>query len=317
MSIKEVQYKLPKELREILENIFTSSQLDSIYRSYDNGRNSSFRINNLKGQTKDVMKELMEKKIKAYSHPIIKSAFIVKGNKDTELKKLDSYKQGKIYLQNISSMLPAYLLELAENQAILDMCAAPGGKSLLMAEITNDKAIIFANDINKIRRERLTYNINKQGATSIVVVGNDGCTIGKGLNKYFDRILLDAPCTGEGIIHLKNNKKFRGWSERKVKSLVKLQKKLIESAYNALKQGGVIVYSTCTLNPFENEGVIDYILSKYDDLVIEKISLGFQNEKEGITSCYGKEYNMELRKSLRIIPNENMEGFFIAKLRKC
>lgn len=316
MSIKEVKNYLPKELIEILEKIYTTKQLDDIYKSFYRGRNTSFRINNLKGNSREVMEELRLNKIKAHNHPIIKNAFIVKDKKESVLRKLEVYKYGKIYLQNISSMLPPLFLDLKEDIVILDMCAAPGGKSLYMADLTKNKATILANDLNDIRRERLNYNIEKQGATSIISLSSDGCTLGKRLNKYFDRILLDAPCSGEGVIKLTSQKSFNGWNKRKVQLASRLQKKLIDSAYNALKPGGVMVYSTCTLNTFENEEVINYAIEKYKDLKLEFIDLNLPNIIRGKTNFNNKEYNEELYKTIRIIPNEYMEGFFIAKLIK-
>ncbi|MGL5379578.1 RsmB/NOP family class I SAM-dependent RNA methyltransferase [Clostridium sp.] len=316
VSIKEIKYSLPKEFIEVLENIFTDRQLDMIYRSYGNGRNTSFRVNKIKGNVKEVMDELNKNKIKAVNHPKINNTFIIKGSKESFIRKLDVYKAGKIYLQNPSSMLPPLFLDLDKKQTILDLCAAPGGKSLFMADLTNNESTIFANDVNEIRRERLNYNAEKQGAESIIIVGSDGCSVGKRLNNYFDRVLLDAPCSGEGTIHLKNKKNYNGWSEKRVKSCVKLQKRLIESAYLSLKQGGVMIYSTCTLNPFENEEIIEYILNKHSDLKLEKINLDYKNVIPGLKGYKDKNYIKDMNKSLRIIPNDVMEGFFIAKLKK-
>ena len=316
MSIKEVKNYLPTELIEILETIYSTRQLDTIYRSFCKGRCTSFRINGLKGNSNEVMEELMSKKIKAVNHPLLKNAFIVKDKKENTLRKLEVYKYGKIYLQNISSMLPPLFLDLREDNIILDMCAAPGGKSLFMADLTNNKATILANDVNEVRRERLNYNIEKQGASSVIAFGSDGCTIGKRLNRYFDRILLDAPCSGEGILKFNSNKSFNTWSMRKVHLSSKLQKRLIDSAYHALKPGGIMVYSTCTLNPFENEEVINYALEKYQDLSLDKIDINIPNAIRGLTAYDGKVYNNEIEKTIRIIPNEYMEGFFIAKILK-
>ncbi|WLF70686.1 RsmB/NOP family class I SAM-dependent RNA methyltransferase [Clostridium septicum] len=316
MSIKEIQYRLPDDFIKILEKIFTRCQLDTIYKSYENGRSTTFRVNKLKGNTKEVMDELSSHRIKAVNYSKLNNTFIIKGSKESSLKKLKIYNEGKIYLQNISSMLPPLFLDVKEGQTILDMCAAPGGKSLLMADMTSNKATIFANDINEIRRERLNYNAEKQGAESIIILGTDGRTIGKRLNDYFDKILLDAPCSGEGIIHIRNFRKFNGWTEKRVRNCVKLQKQLIESAYNALKENGVMIYSTCTLNPFENEEIVEYILNKHKDLKLEKINLDLPNVIRGITRYEDKFYRKDLKNSIRIIPNEIFEGFFIAKFRK-
>lgn len=316
MSIQEVKNNLPEELIEILEEIYTIGELDSIYRSFDRGRYTSFRINTLRGNYKEVSEDLIKNKIKFNNYHYIKNAFTSRDSRENNFKQLKSYEEGKIYLQNISSMIPACYLNLKKGMTILDMCAAPGSKSTQIADITNNRCTILANDINEIRRKRLQYNIEKQGATSVIVLGSDGRALGKRLKGYFDRVLLDAPCSGEGTLHFKNNKKLLTWSEKKIKEYSKNQKKLIDSGYIALKDNGVLVYSTCTLNPYENEEVISYALNKYNDLKLEKVNFESKNIKRGLINFREKNYGDEMKKTLRIIPNEYCEGFFIAKLIK-
>jgi len=316
LSIQEVKNSLPEELIEILEEIYTTGELDSIYRSFDRGRYTSFRINTLKGNYKEVTDELTRNKIKFKNYHYIKDTFTSRDSKAKIYTKLDIYKEGKIYLQNISSMLPVEFLELKEDIKILDMCAAPGSKSTQIATITENKANIIANDINDIRIKKLEYNIEKQGATSVIILGSDGRALGKRMMDYFDRVLIDAPCSGEGRIHLKDNKKLLYWSDKKVKKYSKNQKKLIDSGYLALKDNGILIYSTCTLNPYENEEVINYALNKYKDLTLEKITFQDKNIKEGLTQYKGNKYKNVMKNALRIIPNEYCEGFFIAKLIK-
>ncbi|MBQ6820385.1 MAG: RsmB/NOP family class I SAM-dependent RNA methyltransferase [Clostridium sp.] len=316
MSIKELKNYLPSELIDILEKIYTKGQLDMIYRSFYNGRHISFRVNGIKGNTNEVIDELRNKKIKAVNHQLIKNAFIIDDRKESELRNLESYVQGKIYISNISSMLPPLSLELEEDNIILDMCATPGDKSLFIADLTNNKATILSNDDNEIRRERLNDDINKYGASCIISFGSDACTIGKRLNKYFDRILLNAPCSVEGTYKYNSNKSFNNWSKKNISIYSKLQKNLIDSAYNALKPGGIIVYSTCALNPYENEEVINYILEKYKDLHLERINIDLDNVISGLIEYDEVKYNEELKNSIRIIPNDYMEGVFIAKLVK-
>ena len=316
MSIQEVKNNLPKELIEILEEIYTIGELDSIYRSFDRGRYTSFRINTLMGNYKEVSEELIRKKIKFNNYHYIKNAFTSKDSKENIFRQLECYEEGKIYLQNISSMIPVCFLDLKKDVNVLDMCAAPGSKSTQIADISNNRCTILANEINEIRRKRLEHNIEKQGANSVIVLQSDGRALGKRLKGYFDRVLLDTPCSGEGTIHLQKNKKLINWSEKKVREYSKNQKKLIDSGYLALKENGILVYSTCTLNPYENEEVISYALNKYRDLRVEEITFEIKNKKLGLTKFRDKFYGEEMRKTLRIIPNEYCEGFFVAKLIK-
>lgn len=316
MSIQEVKNNLPKELIEILEEIYTIGEIDSIYRSFDRGRYTSFRINTLIGNYKEVSDELTQNKIKFKNYHYIKNAFTSRDSKENVFRNLKAYEEGKIYLQNISSMIPVCYLDLKKDMTILDMCAAPGSKSTQIADITNNRCTIIANDINEIRRKRLEHNIEKQGAASVIVLGSDGRALGKRLKGYFDRVLLDAPCSGEGTLHFKRNKKLLTWNDKKVREYSKSQKKLIDSGYLALKDNGILVYSTCTLNPYENEEVISYALNKYKDLKLEKITFEANNKKTGLTKFKEKRYSEEMKKTLRIIPNEYCEGFFVAKLIK-
>ena len=316
MSIQQVKNNLPRELIEILEEIYTIGELDIIYRSFDRGRYTSFRINTLMGNYKEVSEELIKKKIKFNNYHYIKNAFTSRDSKENVFRELECYEKGEIYLQNISSMIPVYFLELKDGVNVLDMCAAPGSKSTQIADITNNRSTILANEINEIRRKRLEHNIEKQGASSVIVLQSDGRALGKRLKGYFDRVLLDAPCSGEGTIHLRKNRKLINWSEKKVRENSKNQKKLIDSGYLALKDNGILVYSTCTLNPYENEEVISHALNKYKDLKLEKITFEAKNKIIGLTGFKDKFYGEEMKKTLRIIPNEYCEGFFMAKLIK-
>ena len=208
LSIQEVKNNLPKELIEILEEIYTTGELDSIYRSFDRGRYTSFRINTLMGNYKEVSEELIKRKIKFNNYNYIKNAFTSKDSKENVFRELECYEEGKIYLQNISSMIPVCFLDLKKDINVLDMCASPGSKSTQIADITNNRCTILANEINEIRRKRLEHNIERQGANSVIVLQSDGRALGKRLKGYFDRVLLDTPCSGEGTIHLQKNKKL-------------------------------------------------------------------------------------------------------------
>lgn len=175
----------------------------------------------------------------------------------------------------------------------------------------NNSGNIVANEIDKIRIEKLKYNIRMQGATDVEIINYDGSTLYKNYSGEFDKVLIDTPCSGEGRFEIDNPKSYSNWSNKLVNDLVKIQQRLIESAVKCCKSGGIIVYSTCTLNKYENEKIIDYALRNYD-VRIDEISVNLHNIINGDT----KGSNKELSKTLKIIPNENFEGFYIAKLVK-
>lgn len=167
---------------------------------------------------------------------------------------------------------------------------------------------ILANELDEIRIQKLKYNIEQQGA-KIVTVNNDyGEKIGVKYTKRFDKILLDTPCSGEGRFIAKDAKSYRNWSPKKVLELVKIQKKLLRSAYEALKPNGIMVYSTCTLNVKENDEIIKWALDEFD-LELLPIQLELKASELAILDS-------NIRQAIKILPSKNMEGFFVAKMMK-
>lgn len=316
MEIKNAAYKLSKEFLETLYNIYSPVTVDSILKSFIDGRKTTLRVNKLKTTVNDVQRELRSNGIGFSNSSFLKEAFILNKARESQITKLNCYKEGSIYIQNLSSMLPPTFLDLEKGQSILDMCAAPGGKTTEIASIIDNQGEITANEINIIRRERLKYNVQKQGASCIEVIGMDGKILGDTFEEKFDRVLLDAPCSGEGTIELKRRESYKGWSTKFIRENSKLQKKLLESGIKALKKGGILIYSTCTISPEENEEVVDYALNKYPNLRVMNLSINVKNSIQGLNVYKDKKYNDNLKKALRVIPNEEMEGFFVCKLKK-
>lgn len=176
-----------------------------------------------------------------------------------------------------------------------------------MAAMMENRGYILANELDSLRCERLKYNIDKLGATIIEVNNGRGEVLGKKYENYFDKVLLDAPCSGEGRFIATDAKTYRSWSEKLVKELVKMQKKLLKSACMATKPGGKIVYSTCTLNREENEEIIEWALQELP-LKMEKIELNIKNATPAISE------NKEVQNAIKILPSKETEGFFVAKL---
>lgn len=316
MSIREVKYKLPKELLDCFYEVYSINIVDLILKSFERNRKTSFRINSIKGNYEEISKELRSNRIKFVNHSVVKNAFVLKDGNERQLNKLKCYEEGKIYVQNISSMLPPMFLELEKGQRILDMCAAPGSKTSIIASMIENQGEVLANEKDYIRLERLKYNLNKQGARCVNVINEDGRKLGRAHKEKFHRILLDAPCSGEGTISLSSPQTYRGWSKKNVAKNSSLQKKLIDSAIEALKKDGVLIYSTCTISPEENEDVIEYVLENHKDVCLENVDINMSNVMSGLKSYRDKKYSKEMHKTKRIIPNEYMEGFYIAKLRK-
>ena len=214
-------------------------------------------------------------------------------------------------MQSLSSMIPPLVLDAKENEQILDMASAPGSKTTQISAMMNNTGHIIANELDKIRCERLKFNLNNQGATNVEVINGYGEKLGERYPKNFDRVLLDTPCSGEGRFIAEIAGTYRNWSLKTVKELSKIQRKLIKSGYNALKPGGIMVYSTCTLNLEENENILKWAL--------ENLSLKMMDIDLNIKSAIPGDKlgtNLGLEKAIKILPNKETEGFFIAKLRK-
>lgn len=195
---------MPKFLIDMLKEQYGEEIAQKIIEGYTKKRVVTFRVNTIKSSVEKVKKELEEKGIEFEKVAWSKEAFIVKDVREKEIENLDVYKNGEIYLQSLSSMLPPIILEPKENTDILDMCSAPGGKTTQIAVLTQNKAHITACEINSIRLERLKYNIEKQGATSVYVMQEDS----RRINDFFlfDQILLDAPCSRKRNIKYKRCK---------------------------------------------------------------------------------------------------------------
>ncbi len=180
-----------------------------------------------------------------------------------------------------------------------------------MAMMMNNEGYILANELDSIRCERLKYNVDKQGAKIIEVINRRGEKIGEEYKEKFDKILLDAPCSGEGRFIGNDVSTYRNWSLKTVRQLSKLQKKLIKSAYEALKTNGIMVYSTCTLNKEENENVLQWALENLN-LKLLDINLDFKDKMNG----FNEGLDVNINKSIRVLPSKDKEGFFIAKFKK-
>lgn len=221
---------------------------------------------------------------------------------------------GYVYVQEAASMVPPAVLAPKPGEKILDMCAAPGSKTTQIAAMMKNKGLIIANDISKERMKSLCINVERCGMTNTVVTMMKGQKFA-GKDMVFDRILVDAPCSGTGAIR-KSRETAKLWNPVMVRRLAAMQKQLLDTAYPMLKPGGVLVYSTCSLEPEENEGVVSYILNKYADMKMQNILLDIRRS-EPVKEFEGNRYHPDTRRCLRIWPQDNdTQGFFVAKMRK-
>ena len=296
--------KLPDFLLTKLNKDYSQEEVIRILEGYKTKRILSFRVNTIKTTAEEIEQELIKNEIKYERVKWSKDAFIVLNKKENEIQEMDIYKNGKIYLQSLSSMLPPIVLNPMPKNDILDMAAAPGGKTTQIAALSNNEANITACEINKIRVERLKYNLDKQGASSVFVMLEDARNIDNFFS--FDQILLDSPCSGSGTININENNLNEHFTTELVERSKKLQIALIKKAIKILKSGKEMVYSTCSILKEENEDIIRKVLNEG----IEIVPIEFDG-KETLPQL-----STTIKGTLCICPTKYYEGFFIAKLRK-
>ena len=290
------------QIEERLEKQYGSKLAKEIVKGYGCKRPVTLRVNTLKTSPEEVKDKLTKEQISYKEVEWSKEALILDSVRENRVQELEMYQNGEIYLQSLSSMLPPILLNPKPGNDILDMAAAPGGKTTQIAALTGNLAHITACELNRIRTERLKYNVQKQGASSVYVMEKDA----RNLDDFFsfDQILLDAPCSGSGTLQVENEKVKQNFTEKLIQKSVASQAALLKKAITVLKPGGEMVYSTCSVLKEENEEIVLPVLKGNR---VEVVPL----EGQGLPLL-----PVEIKGSLCLAPNEWYEGFFIVKLRK-
>lgn len=289
---------IPQFLKEMLVNQYGQETTEKIIKGYVK-KVVTIRINTIKTSKQEIIDKLKNAQIEFDEIEYNNNALIIRNKNEEDLRKLDVYENGEIYMQSLSSMLPPIVLEPREKENILDMTAAPGGKTTQMSAMTDNKAYITACEKNKIRAERLKYNLQKQGAKMVNVMQEDA----RKLSDYFsfDKILLDAPCSGSGTENVLNAK----FTEELIERSVKTQEELLKKALKILKPGGEMVYSTCSILKQENEDLLKKFLKKSK---IEIMPINLTDEIPRLPTT--------LKGTVCVCPTEIYEGFFVAKIKK-
>ncbi len=303
---------LPSNLLGVFENISPADQ-EKIVTGWSHPRSIvSFRVNHLRFSRTEVVEELKKASLPYSVWPCWEEAFYLDKEHEYALRGLEMYKTGKIYVQSLSSMIPALCLELEPGQKILDMAAAPGSKTTQMASMLHCKCSIVALEKFGVRLEKLVHTLKAQGveecvevmkidATELVSHFSKDPTKNKG-EKMFDRILLDVPCSSDGRINLEDEKTYQWYSWDKSNSKSLLQYEMLEQARKMLVDGGKIVYSTCSISRRENEDVVQKFLKTHPEFTL-------------LPSPIAPDYTLEDNMN-RWYPSPMMEGFFVAILER-
>lgn len=291
------------DLNSILDEIYTQEEKEKIIHSFDSKKYFNIFCNFLKNSSNDLELFLQDQGIKFYK--IDEFCYKIPIQFKSKLSTSNAFLQAKFYIQNFSSYLCAKNLNVLPEHSVLDMCAAPGGKSLNLANFMENRGYLASCELSKTRFFTLKNNLKNYGVTNVKCFLKDAKIIGKLCPLKFDRILLDAPCSTYAKLGFNIQK-----NSKEIKQISKLQKQLLHSALNALKSGGELIYSTCTFLREENEEVIENAFKSEHKIKLLELNLSCANSID----AKGIEFDLSLAK--RVIPDDFVDGFFIARIKK-
>ncbi|MGE0267851.1 MAG: RsmB/NOP family class I SAM-dependent RNA methyltransferase [Candidatus Omnitrophota bacterium] len=313
----ETEKLLPSDFIDRLKQIIPAGLYEKVIRSFGTEKFITFRVNT--GQSREViLARITQSGLSIEEVPWFVNAFIIKnGDNLNELRNLEE--EGAVYRQGLSSLLVPVVLNPRPGEIILDACAAPGSKTTQISQMMNNTGEILAIEGVRQRMFKLKSVIQLQGAGNIKTVLMDARKY-RAQGLAFDKILVDAPCSSEGRFDPSDKKSFAYWSLRKIREMRKKQKGILLNAARWLKPGGLLVYSTCTFAPEENEQVVDWFLRKEKGrFFAERISTAEFTRVDTYPAVerWGElTFSPEVSNCLRILPDDFMNGFFIAKLRR-
>jgi len=326
INIETMFEPLPASVARMIGEIHTASEATSIDEAFTNGREfTALRVNRLRTTPEETERELNDAGIPFQKIPWLQDGYLLPNIRADALWKLPAYLEGRIYLQWFSSQLVWELLRpyLTKETRVLDIAAAPWGKSSHLSAILENQGQIVACEKNQIRFEKLLHTIQNQGCKNVESLHLDALKLSSKFPPWsFDLILADVPCSASGKILYRQEKSYgyfhNPWVDEKNASV---QKSLLDAILPLLKKWGKILYSTCTISPLENEGIIDTLLTQYTQLSPIDLSEAFQHPqlhtliKVPLKNYRGKEYHPWVTKSIRILPSSHMEWFYISLLQ--
>lgn len=265
--------KLPKDFLDIMKSLL-KNEYDDFLKSYDKDSTKAFILNKNKTDI-DYLSKVFNYEFKKYDKTDLSYIYDI----DTPGKSI-FHEMGLFYIQEPSASIPAFLLDVQEGEKVLDLCAAPGGKSITMGIKLNSKGVLISNEINSKRCRILSENIERMGIDNAIVINEDTDKLKKIFIEDFDKIMVDAPCSGEGMFR-KNEDARNEWSLENVKICKERQLHILDNASSMLKNDGYMVYSTCTFNKSENEEVVEEFLKTHPDFYLVKTVRHFPHQGIG------------------------------------
>lgn len=296
---------VPELLQELLLRQYGAETAQRIVAGYAVERPVSLRVNPLRASRQQVEQQLQAAGLAWVEVPWYADALVLPQAQEAAVQALPVYEAGGVYLQNLSAMIPPLVLAPSAGETILDMAAAPGGKTTQMAALTGNQALITACEKNAIRAQRLQYNLEKQGASRVGVMMEDARRLDDMFS--FDKILLDAPCSGSGTVLLLEGQPQRRMDKSWLQKLAATQAAMLQKALRLLKPGHEMVYSTCSVLRMENEDVLARCLPKAGAEVVP-----IQHE----LLAHVPQLPVSIPGTVCVCPDAWHEGFFVARIRK-
>lgn len=307
---------LPTAFVERLRSILTPAQYQDWRGALAAPAPVALRLNPLRAEPAATLEELRAEGFEPAAVGWLSGAYLLPPAQRRALTESAAFAEGRVYLQNLASMLPPLLLDPQPGEEVLDLCAAPGSKTTQIAALMGNRGRLAAVERSRSRFFKL-HAVCRQLGAEVATYLTDGRGIGRKTPARFDRVLVDAPCSSEGRFRLEAPDSYAYWSPKKVRDMARLQKRLLLSGLQSLKPGGVLVYSTCTYAPEENEAVLDEVLRRAEGAVeIEAVDLPLPAVAPGLEQWQGRSFDARVSRGLRVLPGAQLEGFFLARLRK-
>ncbi|MBB5019767.1 16S rRNA (cytosine1407-C5)-methyltransferase [Chitinivorax tropicus] len=308
---------LPAIFVERLQRIVPPERLETVLASFSQPAPTVFRVNTLKTTPTQLCETLQAAGLTPAPIDWQPTAYFVPATQRRALTETSAFYDGWIYVQNLASQLAPIILAPSPGETVLDLAAAPGGKTCQLAALMQNQGVLSAVEPVKDRFFRLKANLQQQGVTIARTYMTDGRSVGAKCPEMFDKVLLDAPCSSEARFDALDSDSVAHWSLQKVKEVSHKQKRLLNAAIHSLKPGGTLVYSTCSFSPEENEKIIEAQLKSFGDAIeILPIELPIDNWQAGLPEWEGKAFHPRVTLARRILPNAWMDGFFLCKLKK-
>ena len=291
-----VYYSIPYATVKFFASFIPEEELEELFSAFSSESAFSVTVNEVKISREDLIKKLSEYSPEETQY----TDNGIKFCKSISPKSLPGFCEGEFFVQDESSRIASAVLDAKAGQTVIDVCAAPGGKSLAAAIKVGNQGKVYSFDLHKTKLSLIEESVNRLGLTNVNVSDRDATVSCEALHGKADRVICDVPCSGLGVFSKKPDLRYKDIST--IKDLSALQYEILSESAKYLKPGGVIVYSTCTLNPDENQGVTDKFIENHGDFSYEPIELKKINSEKGYITLYPHKHGTD--------------GFYIAKLRK-